>query len=107
MTNILEAIINIVNCPVVDLKNLYTGRNRMNNVGEALEIYVKDAFANTIQEKDEKLKNLRYNELFSWLGNQNNPPDIMIRNGDAIEVKKTQNAQSSIALNQISYLIAQ
>lgn len=41
----------------------------------------------------------RYNEVFSWLGNQNHPPDIMIRNGDAIEVKKTQSANSDLALN--------
>jgi len=41
----------------------------------------------------------RYNEVFSWLGNQNHPPDIMIRNGDAIEVKKTQSVNSDLALN--------
>lgn len=49
MTNILEAIINIVNNPIVEIKNYYSSRNRVNNVGEALEEYVKDAFANTIQ----------------------------------------------------------
>jgi hypothetical protein len=41
----------------------------------------------------------RYNEEFSWLGNQNHPPDIMIKGGDAIEVKKTQSANSDLALN--------
>lgn len=50
MTNILEAIVNIANNPVVAIRNHYTGRNRANNVGEALEMFVKDAFANTIQE---------------------------------------------------------
>ena len=99
MTNILEAIVNIVNNPIVELRNHYTGRNRVNNIGEALEMYVKDAFANTIQEQDEQIKNLIYSRYFSWLGNQNNPPDIMIREGDAIEVKKTQSAHSNIALN--------
>jgi len=46
MTNILEAIVNIANNPVVAIRNHYTGRNRANNVGEALEMFVKDAFAN-------------------------------------------------------------
>lgn len=99
MTNILEAIVNIANNPVVAIRNNYTGRNRANNVGEALEMFVKDAFANTIQEQDLQVKNTRYNQVFSWLGNQNHPPDIMIRQGDAIEVKKTQRPNSDLALN--------
>ena len=99
MTNILEAIVNIANNPVVEIRNHYTSRNRANNVGEALEMYVKDAFANTIQENDEQVKNTKFNQVFSWLGNQNHPPDIMIRQGDAIEVKKTQSANSDLALN--------
>lgn len=99
MTNILEAIVNIANNPVVAIRNHYTGRNRVNSVGEALELFVKDAFANTIQEENEQVKNTRFNQVFSWLGNQNHPPDIMIRQGDAIEVKKTQSANSDLALN--------
>lgn len=99
MTNILEAIVNIANNPVVAIRNHYTGRNRANNIGEALEMFVKDAFANTIQEQDEQIKNTKFNQVFSWLGNQNHPPDIMIRQGDAIEVKKTQSANSDLALN--------
>ncbi|MFV0501829.1 MAG: NgoPII family restriction endonuclease [Bacteroidales bacterium] len=99
MTNILEAIINIVNNPDFEIKNRYSGRNRINNIGEALEIFIKDAFANTlILEKESDILNV-YNEEFSWLGNQNHPPDIIIRNGDAIEVKKTQSQNSDLALN--------
>lgn len=99
MTNILEAIINIVTNPVLEIRNHYSGRNRANNVGEALENYIKDAFANTILTTNEQERISKYNEVFSWLGNQNHPPDIMIRNGDAIEVKKTQSANSDLALN--------
>lgn len=99
MTNILEAIYNIIQNPVTELYSHYSGRNRMNNIGEALETYIKDAFANTISEKEELKKIERYNEVFSWLGNQNHPPDIMIRGGDAIEVKKIQSANSDLALN--------
>lgn len=99
MTNILEAIINIANSSVISLKNHYSGRNRMNNVGEALETFIKDAFANSIHTENETERLKKYNAVFSWLGNQNNPPDIMIKGGDAIEVKKTQSANSDLALN--------
>lgn len=99
MTNILEAIVNIANNPILDIRNHYSGRNRANNVGEALETFVKDAFANIIHATDEQERMNRYNEVFSWLGNQNHPPDIMIRQGDAIEVKKTQSVNNDLALN--------
>ena len=99
MTNILEAIINIAQNPIYAIRSHYSGRNRVNNIGEALETFVKDAFVNTIQTEDELEKMRRYSEEFSWLGNQNHPPDIMIKGGDAIEVKKTQSANSDLALN--------
>ncbi|WP_336690533.1 MULTISPECIES: NgoPII family restriction endonuclease [unclassified Chryseobacterium] len=99
MTNILEAIVNIAQNPIYTIRSLYSARNRVNNIGEALETFVKDAFVNTIQNEDELEKMRRYSEEFSWLGNQNHPPDIMIKGGDAIEVKKTQTANSDLALN--------
>ncbi|SFN21782.1 NgoPII restriction endonuclease [Paenimyroides ummariense] len=99
MTNILEAIVNISQNPIYSIRSHYSGRNRVNNIGEALETFVKDAFVNTIQTEDELEKMRRYSEEFSWLGNQNHPPDIMIKGGDAIEVKKTQSANSDLALN--------
>ena len=99
MTNILEAIYNIVSFPENKLKSIYSGRNRANSMGDALENYIKDSFANTFQTEDEKDRMKIFNQKFSWLGSQNNPPDIMIKGGDAIEVKKTQSAGSSLALN--------
>ena len=68
-------------------------------MGDALEKYIKDAFAGTFTIDSEIKKIEVFNQKFSWLGSQNNPPDIMIKNGDAIEVKKTQSAKSSLALN--------
>ena len=65
MTNIIEAIINIVNNPILEIRNHYLGRNRANNVGEALETFVKDAFANLIIATDEQVRIKRYNEVFS------------------------------------------
>jgi hypothetical protein len=99
MTNILEAICNIVEQKNFQIKSLYSGRNRANSMGDALENYIKDAFAGTFNIEQETERMNIFNEKFSWLGTQNNPPDIMIKDGDAIEVKKTQSATSSLALN--------
>lgn len=99
MTNILEAIINIVNRPIFEIKAHYASRNRANSVGDALENYIKDAFANTFDSEDEIERMKSFTSIFSWLGNQNHPPDIIIKGGDAIEVKKIQSSNSDLALN--------
>lgn len=99
MSNILKAIINIANNPIVALTNTYEGRNTINNVGQALEAYIQDVFADTVTEDDGDKRNKKINQIFSYLGNQNNPPDIILKNGDAIEVKKIQSKDSAIALN--------
>ncbi|AFT66178.1 NgoPII family restriction endonuclease [Cycloclasticus sp. P1] len=99
MSNIIKAIINIANEPIVQLRDSYTSRNTINNIGQALEAYMQDAFANTISEPSPQKRNERINEVFSYLGNQNNPPDIILKDGDAIEVKKIQSKGAAIALN--------
>jgi len=99
MTNILEAIYNIVNQKNFEIREMYSGKNRANGMGDALEYYIKDAFAGTFKLTDESKKIKIFNLIFSWLGSQNNPPDIIIKGGDAIEVKKTQSANSALALN--------
>ncbi len=99
MTNILEAIYNIVNQKDFQIKEFYSGLNRANNMGEALENFIKDAFAGTFDTQNEMERLEIFNQKFSWLGSQNNPPDIMIKGGDAIEVKKIQGNGSSLALN--------
>jgi hypothetical protein len=94
-TNLLIALINIIENPIVDLVSHYKGSNRANKMGDALEHYVKDVFCHSINEKNDVI----HGEFFSYLGNQNNPPDAIIRNGDAIEVKKIEGLSSVIALN--------
>jgi hypothetical protein len=97
--NILTAIANIVNNPIGELRSFYEGHNRANNMGEALEQYVKDMFAGTLSETNEQTRLERLEQVFSYQGNQNNPPDIIVRQGDAIEVKKIENAGSGLVLN--------
>ena len=99
MSNILQALLNIAEKPVTALKSHYSSRNTINNVGEALETYIQDAFAGTISEKNIEKRNEKISCTFSYLGNQNNPPDMILAGGDAIEVKKIQSYNSAIALN--------
>ena len=56
-TNLLVAIRNIVNNPVIELPfNPNVSNNKITSVGEAFELYVKDVFCNAIDagEKNEK-----------------------------------------------------
>lgn len=99
VTNILTAIRAIVAHPISDLVSYYKGSNRINQIGDALELFIKDIFADTVTECDQQRKLLRYSEVFSYSGNANNPPDLMLKNGDAVEVKKIESLRASIALN--------
>lgn len=96
--NIINAIYNLVTNPVIDVVSYYHGKNRANSVGDALEEYIKDLFADTFNmEEKERLE--RLSEVFSYLGNNSNPPDAMLRNGDAIETKKIESNNAALALN--------
>lgn len=98
--NIITAIKNIIESTQnYKLHSYYFGRNRANSMGEALENYIKDMFAGTNNETDENKRLIKFEQVFSYMGNQNNPPDIIIRNSDAIEVKKIESPLSSLALN--------
>lgn len=99
MTNILQAVRVIVNNKIPDVASFYRSKNRINAVGDALEAFIKDTFANTVGETNENRKNEVYSELFSYSGNANNPPGLMIKGGDVIEVKKVGVGTAKIALN--------
>jgi len=97
-TNILKAIFNLLKYKNNDLENIYKGSNRANIMGEALEYYIKDLFCDSFEEKDINKKDKIYGKHFSYIGNQNNPPDFIIAEGDAAEVKKIEGI-GGIALN--------
>jgi len=98
-TNLLIAISNLVKNPITNLVSHYRAANRANSMGDALEFYIKDLFCNSLNENNLEKKNEIYSKYFSYIGNQNNPPDIIIKQGDAIEVKKIESLRSGIALN--------
>lgn len=99
MSNLMDAIYHLINNPVIELQDFYKSKNRANSMGDALEEYIKDLFADTIHETDEQIRLQKISETFSYLGNQNNPPDSILRLGDAIEVKKIEGKNASLALN--------
>lgn len=96
MGNILSAIKSIVansSLDVVENPNEII-HNRANQMGIALEDYVKNAFANCIGQSEREIKYAR-NKTFSYLGNSNNPPDAMLAGSDAIEIKKLESLGTS------------
>ena len=97
--NILTTIKSISEFRNNDLKNYFaTYPIRINQVGQQLEFYVKDAICGSF--KSNKTEDLAHTKgVFSYLGNQNNPPDLIIANGDAYEIKKIENLKASLALN--------
>lgn len=99
MSNVLEAILNIANFPTLEVSELKFGNNRITNVGDGLEIFVKNAFSNNLTTVDEKTQLENYENTFSYEGSQTRPPDLMIKGGDSIEVKKTESISSELQLN--------
>src|SRR5680860_1723789 len=76
-TNLIIAITNLIENPITNLISHYRSTNRANNMGDALEYYIKDLFCNALNEQDLEKKSAIYNKFFSYIGNQNNPPDII------------------------------
>lgn len=99
MPNILQAFTNIIDNYQTNIENITNGNNRANNMGEGLEDYIKNIFASTINETNEQIKLEKLSRIYSYQGNKNNPPDLMFKNSDAIEIKKIESKSSAIALN--------
>lgn len=98
-TNVLRALENIAAENATDLR-VYSDKSliRINRVGELLEYYVKEAFAGTFNLPRNQ-ENDVFKRLFSYQGDQNHFPDLMISGGDAIEIKKHERQSGIIALN--------
>lgn len=102
-TNIFGALINIKKYHSNDLNKIITPRSRnqpsVNLVGEPLDYFIRDSFCNTLKLKNILKKKDIYDQKFSYYGDQNRPPDIIIRNSDAVEVKKIGLGATEIQLN--------
>lgn len=95
--NIIDAILNIIKYDDRSVGESSNYHNRLHAMGEPLEDYIKDAFAGTINSST-TTKISTYNRIFSYGGGKNNPPDAILKDGDAIEVKKVEGI-GSIPLN--------
>ncbi|MDB5179993.1 MAG: NgoII restriction endonuclease R [Candidatus Saccharibacteria bacterium] len=99
--NSLTAFEGILNEPFATVNPARISNNRVNNTGDALEIFIKDAYSGLLGSNislDDKELN-HYPKVFSWLGNSGNPPDSLLKNGDGIEVKKIESLNAGIFLN--------
>ena len=99
MSNIIVAIKNLVSDPQLELGNYYNSRHRANAEGDSLEEYIKDLYSGTLREANEEERARKIRSVFSYIGNDSNPPDAMLFGEDAIEVKKLETAQGDIQLN--------
>ena len=98
MTNILKAILNFSKNKDISIVDHYKSKNKIQATGDILEYYIKDLFCDSIHLSKED-KDKTYTQFFSYLGNTNNPPDFILKNSDAVEVKKLESNSNSIALN--------
>ena len=97
--NIINAICNIVSCANSDLKSNVSNKSGIfNKTDDLMEDYIKDAIAGSFQLPINKKMDF-YTKSFSYLGNQNNPPHIIVKNGDAFEIRKIKNFNSYLTLN--------
>lgn len=98
MRNLLDAINTIVRSRNRSVNGSGFSHNRANSAGDALEDYVKDAFADAFGlPKPER--DVKRSEVFSYLGNAANPPDAMLKESYAIEIKKIESPTAELALN--------
>lgn len=99
MPNLLHALITLSCSYQSTVEELLSGNNRANNMGEGLERYIQDLFAGTQNTATEEARLKILSDIFSYQGNRNNPPDLMLKKGDAIEIKKIGSKNATIALN--------
>ena len=81
-TNIITALLNLHYFKNNLVNDFSETNNRINKVGSSLENYVKNLFI----DRNDRTKNS--NDYFSYEGAQNNPPDLILKEGDAFEIKK-------------------
>jgi len=99
-TNLLKALSNISRVSSNQLKAISRSTVRANSMGDALEVFITDSFCGVPGTINDATRDAKYSQAFSYLANQNNPPDAILRKGDALEIKKLASLKShSIALN--------
>lgn len=97
--NILDGFIKLKRVADFQLQQSESG-NSIQMVGGQLERFIKDLFADSLDvtiNEEERLR--KRSSVFSYHGNANNPPDAILRNGDAIEIKKVDSPLAEVHFN--------
>ena len=98
-SNILVAIKNISDLENNNLSDYFESYSaKIENVRQQIQYYLKDAISETSKSAKEKKPKDRYNRIFSYEGNKNSPPDLIIKNGDAFIIRKNQTFKGSLNL---------
>lgn len=85
MRNIIDAIITLIE---QSEKILFNDDKKSEVTGYYdLETYVKNIFADTFDYKNDDERKDKMIKTFSYLGSEAYPPDLILKDGDAIEVK--------------------
>lgn len=98
MTNLLKAIKTMVENPIIDWTIYYNHKQREKLISDNFNSLILDLFANTINETDENKRMTRFSECFSYIGNENNPPHIILKNGDAVKIQQLESKNLAIKL---------
>lgn len=98
MSHILELPFSYAKQEHPELEEIYSSSTSINRQGDQLEYLIKDLIAGSINIDSKEKKRQKHKEVFSWLGSRNNPPDMMVKSGVSIEVKKCRSS-SSVQLN--------
>jgi len=100
MSNILDAIMNIITDGTFEARRTKNTENSINRVGDSLEEYIKDAFSNSFKLENED-RDKAMQQCILYHGNSSNPPDIITcgKDGIVIEVKKSDSYRAELQLN--------
>lgn len=102
MRNIIDAIITIIQRNDHSLTGNLLSKKDFSAGYYDLEAYLIHAFADTFDYGSDEVHE-KWWKVFSYLGNSVNPPDMMLKGGDAIEVKKIVN--NSVDLRRFSKVL--
>lgn len=99
--NILTAIKNISDFKTNNMSEYIKdyAPAQIKTVRQQIEYYVKDAISNSFKSIKDKKPTDRYNGVFSYIGNKNKPPDMIIQDGDAVVIKTIKTYQGSLTIN--------
>jgi hypothetical protein len=100
-SNILKAIKNISSNETHNMRSYfeeYAGP-QIKTVRQQIKHYVKDAISGSYKSATTKKPSERYEDVFSYLGSKIKPPDMIIKNGDALVIKTIKTSKSSLILS--------